>query len=366
MKKIIVVGGMSKNGGISHYIVNTYDKLINFDEFDFNFVSETGSHDFDSFFQKKKVKFNLICPFWRNPLKYIFEWKNYLKENSSAEAIHFHYDKLYFKWIPVMLAKHYGLNRIIVQSHNSQFEGNSILKLLNAIGKKIVANCATDFLAVSEKAGKFMFSTDFKIIPSGINTSKYMFSEKNRDEIRQLNNWTNKVVIGNVGRMTKQKNQLFLLRAFAKTRLTTKINLHLVIVGEGNLRNELLSVVNELDLNKNVTFLPYTKNIEKLYSAFDLFCFPSIYEGLGLALVEAETNGLECIVSDEIPLEAVINDQCQLVKIEENLWITTIRESVENYKFDSNMRMGKYLIAKEKFDNLQLIAKLADIYESLN
>ena len=87
-----------------------------------------------------------------------------------------------------------------------------------------------------------------------------------------------------VGELNKNKNHQIIIRAIAKLK-NEKIKY--VLCGQGSLENELKELVNELDLENQVKFLGFRKDIPELMSVADLFAFPSFREGLSLSLMEA-------------------------------------------------------------------------------
>ena len=119
--------------------------------------------------------------------------------------------------------------------------------------------------------------------------------------------------------------------------------------------------VNDLELSDSVKFLGQKDNVNEYYNAMDLFLFPSLYEGLGMVAVEAQVNGLPCVVSDEVPKIAKISDNIEFVSLNENkLKWTTIINKLKNSgrKNDKNNKLGKFDIKSEN-------KKLKDFYLSI-
>jgi glycosyltransferase involved in cell wall biosynthesis len=106
-------------------------------------------------------------------------------------------------------------------------------------------------------------------------------------------------VFGNVGRLHEQKGHKYLLQAFAKINNRA----HLVILGDGELRDELVSLADELQISDRVLFLGVRSDVREFLSAIDIFVMPSLWEGQPIALLEALAIGKPCIASavDGIP-----------------------------------------------------------------
>ena len=133
-------------------------------------------------------------------------------------------------------------------------------------------------------------------------------------------------VVGHVGRFTYAKNQAFLLEIFAEL-LKQKSNARLLMVGEGELERELRQKVQSLKTENQVVFTGVRTDVDKLYSAMDVFCLPSFYEGLPVVLVEAQANGLPCVVSEQVTSELLLAGQCFCLPLDAcGSWIPALLE----------------------------------------
>jgi glycosyltransferase involved in cell wall biosynthesis len=171
---------------------------------------------------------------------------------------------------------------------------------------------ATHYAACSGLAARWLFgrskadSGQVHIIKNAINLQQFAYNPGVRRKIRQeLNISDETFVIGHVGRLCKQKNQTFLLRVF-QDLVRERPDAILLLVGEGPLRTELERVSRELRINKSVRFLGIRDDVEKLYQVFDILAFPSLYEGLGMAVIESQAAGLPVIASTNVPTDAAV------------------------------------------------------------
>lgn len=168
---------------------------------------------------------------------------------------------------------------------------------------------ATRLLACSHQAGTFQFgrramaSGRVEVLPNAIDLDRYRFDPAARLSVRHEFGLDGKFVVGNVGRFVTQKNPLFMLEIFAALAKRRE-DAVLFLLGEGPLRGEIERCARELGLEGRVVMPGQRLDPWRYYNAFDAFCFPSIYEGLGLVLVEAQANGLACVTSTEVPREA--------------------------------------------------------------
>lgn len=180
---------------------------------------------------------------------------------------------------------------------------------------------ANHYCACSKYAGKWLFGKNFfnsgkvTVFNNAVDTSKFAFSKSNRDRLRKELGISNKYVIGHIGRFTKQKNHSFLIDIFEQYYKTNP-NAVLLLVGIGELQEEIKDTVKQKKLEDAVIFLGKRSDVDELYSAMDVFLLPSLYEGLPVVGVEAQVSGLPCIFSNEITSEVAITDNVYFLPID--------------------------------------------------
>ena len=229
------------------------------------------------------------------------------------DAIHvntFHGGALYF----LHLAKEADIPLRIAHSHNTGLRRTKSVWLkwmIHEGAKYLFVNDATDFWACSTAAAEFLFFTGkrnypaYRIIPNGIDIQRFRFDSKERDIIRDRLDVTGRTVVGNVGRLCSQKNQMFLLNVFAVFQRGCPDS-SLLLVGDGEDREALEQEARELRIEDKTIFHTTSEHVERLLWSMDLFVFPSCFEGLGIAMVEAQAAGLPVLCSDRIPKEASV------------------------------------------------------------
>lgn len=333
MNRIIFFVPCFASGGAEAFTVNVAEKL-NKDIFE-PVILSIDQHDtvYDERLEKAGIKrIVLIDEYIRNPIKRYFRgyklFRKYLMNNSdSISAIHFNIaqgEELPFIW----LSKKCGIKIRILHSHNSSV--NSRYKYYGHIlCKSLFNNSATNYFACSDIAAEWLLpkkilrSKNYSIIKNGIDIKKYQFDSKVRESKRKALNIGDKIVYLNIGRLDEQKNQKFLLEAYNKI-CEEQSNSVLMIVGEGNLRKELEVQTETLGLRDRVVFLGNRTDISELLCAADIFLLPSLYEGLPITLIEAQTSGLPCVVSDNISEQCVLTDLATRVPLDIEIYSNTV------------------------------------------
>ena len=231
-------------------------------------------------------------------------------------------------------AKKYGVQTRILHSHNSNYLKPLKKRqlLVEQWNKKHLGEIATDLFACSNDAGKFMFGNEpFTVVKNAVETEKFLFDAKKRKRCRTVLGVSDEqTVIGCVARFDVQKNHTFLIDIFSeyKKRDNTAI---LVLVGEGVLRTEVEEKINQLGLTDSVMMLGMRDDVPDLLNAFDIFVLPSLSEGLSLVMIEGQINGLNFVVSDQVPTETNILGKMDFVSLHESasIWAQKIAHMVE-------------------------------------
>lgn len=157
---------------------------------------------------------------------------------------------------------------------------------------------------------------------NAVSVSKFQFNSEIRQKLRTDLGSENTINIVNVARFNKQKNHIFLLDVFAEVvKLKQRSNYHLYLVGEGGLKEEIVNKIDELGIKDNVTLLGVRNDVEMLLQAMDIYFFPSLFEGLPVSLIEVQSSGIKCVISDGIPGEAIL--------VEENIEVVSLQKSKE-------------------------------------
>lgn len=374
MYKVLVFGMTENPGGVESFLMNNY-RNINSHKIHFDFLCNTiNKIAFEDEILKNNSRIFNIYPRRKDPFRFRKELNDFFRKHANEyNCIWINLNTLvnidYLK-----VAKKYGIKRIIVHSHNSRnmdtgFKGYITQKLHN-LHKRQLQKYATDYWACSSFAAKWFYTNDLlkkvKIIKNAIDVNNFSFNEKKRQSLRQKLHLENNLVIGNVGRLHFQKNQMFILDVLSYlVKLNPKVKL--VLVGQGPDKEKLENRVNELNLQKYVIFAGVQDDIQEWLSTFDLFIFPSLFEGLGIAGLEAEANGLPIYASDKvIPQELKINSNFKFLdlgkgpqfwahQIEKSNFERENQETIEKnfqnsgYSIESSVqKLEKYFLKEEK------------------
>ena len=163
-------------------------------------------------------------------------------------------------------------------------------------------------LACSDIAGRYMFkSRSFTVVNNAIDAEKFSYSEEARTRYRKELGLVDKFVLGHVGRFDEQKNHEFLVDIFRSVHEKDP-SAFLLMVGVGALKAKIAAKLKSLGLERNSMILENRSDIPELMQAMDVFVFPSVFEGLGMVVIEAQAAGLPCVVADTLPCAVEATD----------------------------------------------------------
>lgn len=232
--------------------------------------------------------------------------KAYLEEffaehEGEYDIVHLHAPTIAFLAFPI-IAKH-GIRTRIIHSHATLYAENKIKAIRNKILWALAQGKITDRIGCSKAAGDFLFGKeDFVVLKNAIAYEDYLYDEAVREEVRDREGVSDKLVVGNVGRFSQQKNQTFLIEIFAKIKELQPSSV-LWLVGDGELRDEIEAKIKAFGLQEDVKLFGMVKNTKELYQAMDVMVMPSLFEGLPMVGVEAQASGLPCVFADTITRE---------------------------------------------------------------
>ena len=220
------------------------------------------------------------------------------------------------------MAQKYGINKRIIHSHNSQNMDGKLRGLLHEWNKKKIGKIATDYWACSEDAAKWFYSGNTLqkavVIHNAIDVDRLKYDEQKRTDLRSKYGWENKFVIGNIGRLHFQKNQTFCLEVFSEYVKENPDSV-MVFVGQGEDEEKLKQQAKDLHIEDKICFAGVQKDIQAWLSSFDLFLFPSLFEGLSVVALEAQANGVPVLASKGvIPEDVKMNNNFMFLDLQEN------------------------------------------------
>lgn len=249
----------------------------------------------------------------KNIIKYLKDLDSFFSEHSEYKIIHGHMESTACFYLKV--AKKYNVPIRILHSHNTSTEKNLKGSIKRQLLKLSTRN-ANKYFACSVAAGKFLYGNKkFEIINNAVDAERFSFDLEERKIIRKELNIDDYFVFGHVGRFNTQKNHKFLLQVFSEF-LKTKPNSRLLLVGEGELENEIKTEINELGIVDHVLLLGVRKDVNRIYQALDIFLLPSLFEGLPVVGIESQASGTISVVSDTITDELKVTDLVSFLPLE--------------------------------------------------
>lgn len=293
----------------------------------------------------------------KNPLGYIKNLTKILKEG-KYDIIHIHGNSATML-TELIAAKKAKVRVRIVHSHNT----TCTHKIIHNLAKKKFHKSYTHRFACGYMAGKWLYEDrQFHVINNGVNTSKFMFDKEIRETAREELGLTEKKVIGHIGHFSYQKNHEYVLKLFSEVYFKDS-SYELVLLGDGKLKDDTIAYANELGVSSNVRFVGRTHEVVKYMHAFDILILPSRFEGLPLTIIEAVSNALPCIISDNVSKEAVIEGYVKSLSLEDmGEWVEEIL-GVDFSKREENSDKAIALVKEKGYDIKDNAVKLLELYK---
>lgn len=321
-----------------------------------------GSKQYNADLRKNRLIGHIKLPF------YVYK----VVRKNNYKIIHINSDmswKMLLYAIPSRMA---GANCIILHAHSTGIDGDHKLvkRMCQIIASPFMKFYGDQLLACSDEAADYVFGRKlclkkgYKIIKNGIDIKKFKFDELQRTSIRkELGVRDDELLIGNTSRIAYQKNPLFLMEVFFQ--LNKKMpNSKLLFVGGGDEKYIKLvqNYVNSHGLKDRVIFLGHLDSVAPYLSALDVFVFPSLFEGLGISLIEAQAAGLPCVISDKVPSLAIVTKDAHVlpISLSHDKWAREIQSLAGIRTTDAHIVVGK-----SGFTTEGAAEELLKIYKSL-
>ena len=366
MVKILHVVNDLKKNGTETFIMNMF-RNIDRRKYTFDFLVH--SNDKSGFYNEiieLGGKIHVLPSRRENFLKYHKHLNSFFSIFSNEyNAVHMHSMSL-TTLAPLYYAKKYNIKTRIFHIHASYCQGFHNI-FLHKINKLRLFNVANYYFSCSHPASKWGYSgtSCFKnslIIPNGINLEKFRFNKDARDKIRKsLNVNQDDFMIIHIGTFNSIKNHKFLIDIFSELKkYKHKKNLKLVCVGNGPLHNSIIEYSKYKNVDKKTLFLGKRDDITDLLSSADLMLMPSLHEGLGIALIEAQASGLPVIASTGVPEEVKFTDQFYFIPLEnQSAWLNKVLDIIKmNYTCRDIKKLSHRYDIKE---TLRIVTKIYDI-----
>lgn len=346
MLKVLVHGLSPNRGGVESFLLTYCSKIMgSHPDVHFDFVVYGDGHP--GFFEE-------LAPYQSKILHVALRterWvENYRQLNSIVATGS--YDLVWFNACTLSditllsVANRRGIP-CVVHSHNSAPMGNGLNAVLHAWHKRRISQLAKMGIACSDYAAKFMFPDTFLdegncfISVNAVDCDRFAFSPADRERVRLDLALSDTFVIGHVGRFTDQKNHAFLVEIMQKVAAVDR-RARLLLLGSGPLEASIRDQVGACGLDGKVVFAGSVPDAYRYYSAMDCFVFPSLYEGMPLALLEAQANGLPCIASSAISSMSFVTERAHALALESGAsqWAEAVHQAAHS-SYDRYLGAGE-------------------------
>ncbi len=363
--RVAHIMGKMLGGGVESFVMNYY-RNIDKSKIQFDFIVDEDS----KYIPKDEIERLggrvIIVPPYQHILRYIKKLKEVFRDN-NYKIVHSHINSL--SVFPLYCAKREKIPIRIAHSHSTTNKKEWKKNIIKCILRPFSRVFANYYFACSKHAGEWLFGKKFfesgkvEIIRNAIDTNKFCYKTEIRNKIRNELNLQDKFVVGHVGRFISQKNHERVLTIFNEI-LKKNNSAILLLIGNGPLESSIKEKVKVLGIEQNVIFLGIREDVNELFQAMDVFLFPSLYEGLGMVLIEAQALGLYCITSTNVPKEANVTNNIEYISLKEDdkYWAKRV---IENGKKIVSKEICRANIMKNGYDISVECKKIEDIYLKL-
>lgn len=335
--RVAHIMGKMMSGGVESVVMNYY-RHIDQSKVQFDFIIDNDS-TIVPYEEIESLGGRVYrIPPYQKPVAYHKALLALFCEN-KYRIVHSHINTL--SVFPLFAAKRAGVPVRIAHSHSTAGKGETMRNLLKYTLRPFSKVFPTHFCACSEYAGRWLFGDRFydtgkvMLMRNAIDISKFAFDLQVRDDVRRELDIEDKLVIGHVGRFMKQKNHSFLIDIFERIHMQTP-NSVLLLVGEGELEQEIRNKAERLGLADCVRFLGVRNDVHRLLMAMDVFLLPSLYEGLPVVGIEAQVSGLKVVMSDTVTWEVKVTENLEYILLSRSAdeWADLILKSTCDARYD--------------------------------
>lgn len=325
IKILSIISNDMSSGGVEAYLYNVYSYIDMSDlQIDIFVPGRIMSDIYRTALENKGCKFfqGNINSGGRVRYFEIYKAINCHLRKNKYDVIHVNTGAITTEAICLLTAKKKHIRSKIAHSHGTVIPGGAIQELSRKIMRLIICHCSDYKLGCSTSAIRSLFgdkgAKNAIVAKNGIEVQKYKYTVEARNAIRREYRWDNKYVIGSVGRLSEEKNPIFLLELFRYIH-TKNSDAILVYFGEGGLHSVIADRIKEYKLEEFVFLHGVKNNINEIMQGLDVLVLPSIREALGIVNIEAQTTGLSCVVSDAVPREVDITGLVSFLSLSDSI-----------------------------------------------
>lgn len=322
-KKILVIGMTGILGGVETFIRNTYSEF-DYERYEVDFLHHSPEGIlFEDEFRRNGSHIYYCEKFMKNPVKSYRQLKA-IYEEGKYDVVHCNAcsSDMMAYFLPAIFMKSKPFT--VMHSHSTMSEEKRKM-FRHYIIRPVMNRIVDRRLACSDKAGKWMYGKrkKFRVILNGVKTDDFVYDEAARKSMREKYGYSDDdIVIGSIGRMAEVKNHGFLVDIMKHLDKKYKC----VIIGDGELKEELLEQIETEGMADRIRLLPSTSRINEFYQMFDIYAMTSFFEGLPMTCVEAQISGLPVLLSDGISRDAKFSDRVRFISVQDmDGWISAIK-----------------------------------------
>lgn len=359
MRVLMVVPNLRVSNGVASYAMNYY-RTLDHSRVQMDFVALSYRESpYLAEVEKEGSRVYVLPSVFRHPIKHIKKCSEILSKQ-SYDIIH---DNILLQSLPIMWLSKKRVGVRILHSHNPKLGETRYKELLNSLFLPLLKLPANYNVACSDRAGKAMFgNNNYSIIPNVIDVDRFQYSEEIRNQTREKENANGFKIIGTVGRVAAQKNPFFAVDVIENV-LEKRQDVEYWWIGSGPLDAQMKQYIEEKQLSDKIKMLGSRNDMPELYQAMDIFFLPSIFEGFGIACIEAEAAGLTCVVSDQVPQEVNVTGNVTFISLDQDVetWadtiISCIEKNTDRYLSNISCHESEYSVDNSK-------ETLVDVYEA--
>lgn len=353
-------------GGIASVVMDYY-RIMSGNEFEIDFVTHGKKEDYHSGILEKGNKIHYI-----RTIK-AMGCRNYFKEisricNMGYDIVHIHTEYL-SGFTAFMLRQTRYSGKIITHAHSANIS-NKYIRLFQNLNQILINKNSDVLLACSKEAGDYYYGKNkkYQILKNPVNYNRFINDDIDVEKVKQeIGIPSGKIILGHVGSFVTVKNHLFLLDVLCELSIDND-KFCLVLVGDGILRKAILHEVIKRGLVDKVVFLGKRSDVDRIYPAFDCFLFPSLNEGFGIAVAEAQASRKFCFVSTAVPQICDIGlNLVSFLEINQSagLWKKAIMKFLSENKTVVNRNSVVNAFLNNDFDIESIGRNLSVVYKEL-
>ena len=337
--RVLFLDNIMDRGGAQAMVMNYY-RNIDRTKVQFDFLVHRdieGAYD-------KEIKqlgghiYNILPPYPQNYFKYSKKINEFFDNHPEYHILHASMtETALFAFIQ---AEKRNIPVRICHAHTARFKKSfrlkEIIRKLYLVG---IRKYSTHYFACGEAAGRYVFgdSKNVYYIHNAIDTALFSPNKDIESSVRKEMGLNDQLVIGHVGRFEEPKNHVFLIDIFYEIQ-KIKADAVLVLVGSvekgSKYEQEIKNRIKQLKLDEKVIFTGPRNDVNRLLQAFNAFVLPSLWEGLPLVIVEAQTVGLKCFISDKVSTECIMTNNVEVISLDDSAekWANIIIRNISKDK----------------------------------